>query len=298
MLLRRGRSPLPRPFTPREMTSAPSRRSGCSPPISRPFSASATFSRSCFATSLAHPLRAATNHLREINVSRGSCDQYPLDSDCSSAYNALVQTLTPSLRDRQRLKVLKDIHDATASLLLECGWTATTIDMIATKAGVSTRTFFNHYPTKEDAALGLRPLYLPDDAVFAFTSSTEDLLERTVILTLAILRSAVPNDGQGERRAHLLNTLPELRVRMRNFSASAGELIEPVLIKELTKAATARDGSAQADLQDCALALRMLAGTVIRYAFAKDPTSLSADNPAQLIAAVSTFREVARPHND
>ena len=209
-----------------------------------------------------------------------------------------MQTSTLTLRDRQRLKVLKDIHEATAQLLLEFGWTATTVDMISARAGVSCRTFFSHYPTKEDAALGLRPLYLPESAVTVFQTSTDDLFERTVVLTLATLRSAVPEDGQGERRAHLLSTLPELRVRMRNFSASAGDLIEPIVIQELITSADARGRPAKLEPEDSALVLRMLAGTVIRYAFAKDPSSLSVDNPAQLIAAVSTFREVITTYHD
>ncbi len=209
-----------------------------------------------------------------------------------------MQTLDSSLRTRQRLSALTDIHEAAATLLLEFGWTATTIGMIAAKAGVSSRTFFNHYPTKEDAALGLRPLYLPDEALAEFASSDTDLFERTVILTLATLRSAVPEDGLGERRAQLLNTLPELRVRMKNFSASAGNLIEPILVAELTKAQKSAGASAHPSLSDSAMALRMLAGTVIRYAFAKDPTSLSADHPAQLLAAVSTFREATKTHHD
>lgn len=198
------------------------------------------------------------------------------------------------LRERQRLEVASAIHDATAELLLEHGWTATTVDMIAAKAGVSSRTFFNYFTTKEDAALGLRPLHVPEQARRAFLDGSDDLFDRAVRLTMEVIRTAAPDDGLGERRSELIRVLPELRSRLKHFATAAGELIEPILVEDLTGAASSSESSDLQRIHDAAMALRMLAGTVIRFAFAKDPAALSTTTTSSLTAAIKTFREVTK----
>ncbi|HBR90290.1 TetR family transcriptional regulator [Leucobacter triazinivorans] len=197
-----------------------------------------------------------------------------------------------SLRERQRLEVAAAIHDAAADLLLEHGWTATTVDMIAAQAGVSSRTFFNYFPSKEDAALGLRPLHVPAPASESFFDGDGDLFERAVRLTMAVIRTAVPDDGLGERRSELIRTLPELRARLKHFSTTAGELIEPILIEELTRRALIEESVQAQDIRDAATALRMLAATVVRFAFVKNPAAWSATTTESLASATALFREV------
>lgn len=162
--------------------------------------------------------------------------------------------------------------------------------MIATRAGVSSRTFFNYFPSKEDAALGLRPLHVSVHASEAFRDGEGDLFERAVRLTLEVIRTAVPDDGLAERRSELIRTVPELHPRLKNFSTTAGELIEPFLIEELTAQAPNKE-STQA-ISDSAIALRMLAGTVVRFTFVKNPTAWSATATESLASATQLFREV------
>jgi AcrR family transcriptional regulator len=59
------------------------------------------------------------------------------------------------LRERKRAQTAEAIHLAAAELVLERGLDATTIDAISERADVSTRTFFNYFPSKEDAILGI-----------------------------------------------------------------------------------------------------------------------------------------------
>lgn len=195
------------------------------------------------------------------------------------------------LRERQRLEVTAAIHDAAVELLLDNGWTATTTDMIAAKAGISSRTFFNHFATKEDAALGLRQLHVPDDAHNAFLASDADLLERAVMLTMSVLRTMTPDDGLDRRRATLVRTVPELRTRIKYFSVTAGELIEPILVEELEQNQQIGESP---DSQDAATALRMLAGTVIRFALTQDSGALSATPDSTLRTTIETFRKVIK----
>jgi len=199
-----------------------------------------------------------------------------------------------TLRERQRLEVTAAIHDAAAELLLDNGWTATTTDMIAAKAGISSRTFFNHFATKEDAALGLRQLHVPVEARTAFLASDADLLERVVLLTMSVLRTVTPDDGLNDRRAVLLRTVPELRTRVKYFSVTAGELIEPILVEELEQNQPLNTLLDYDDVRDAAAALRMLAGTIIRFAFTQHQDAFSVTPDSTLWTAIETFRKVIK----
>lgn len=59
-----------------------------------------------------------------------------------------------SLRDRQRVRVIADIHHAAFKLIAERGFDAVTTDEIAVAAGVSPRTLFRYVATKDDLLLG------------------------------------------------------------------------------------------------------------------------------------------------
>ncbi|MCT9143530.1 TetR/AcrR family transcriptional regulator [Streptomyces violarus] len=60
----------------------------------------------------------------------------------------------PDLRERRRLATQADIEDAALDLFERQGYERTTVLEIAAAAGVSQSTFFRHFATKEDAALG------------------------------------------------------------------------------------------------------------------------------------------------
>jgi len=199
-----------------------------------------------------------------------------------------------TLRERQRLEVTAAIHDAAAELLLDHGWTATTVDKIAAKVGISNRTFFNHFATKEDAALGLRPLHVPVEARTAFLASDADLLERVVLLTMSVLRTVTPDDGLNDRRTVLLRMVPELRARVKYFSVTAGELIEPILVGELEQNQPLNTLLDYDDVRDAAAALRMLAGTIIRFAFTQHQDAFSVTPDSTLRKAIETFRKVIK----
>ncbi|MCW2942985.1 MAG: HTH-type transcriptional regulator betI [Actinomycetia bacterium] len=58
------------------------------------------------------------------------------------------------LRERTRRAVRADIADAAMRLFLEQGFEATTIDQISKEVGISPRSLFRHFGTKEDIVLG------------------------------------------------------------------------------------------------------------------------------------------------
>ncbi|MDN5796633.1 MAG: TetR/AcrR family transcriptional regulator [Intrasporangium sp.] len=60
------------------------------------------------------------------------------------------------LRERKKRETLLAIHRAALDLVEEHGFDAVTTEQIADRAGVSPRTFFNYYPSKDGAVLGRR----------------------------------------------------------------------------------------------------------------------------------------------
>lgn len=65
--------------------------------------------------------------------------------------------MTAGLRERKKLATRLALHRAALQLVAERGLDAVSVDDIAERADVSPRTFFNYFPTKDDAVLGLDP---------------------------------------------------------------------------------------------------------------------------------------------
>jgi AcrR family transcriptional regulator len=115
------------------------------------------------------------------------------------------------LRERNRKRTATDLETAAVRLFADKGYDAVTIDDIAAEAGVSRRTFFRYFATKEDAlfsdnaeriaelqeALGARP---PDEPVLT-------------ALRHALLSMAGDYEEERERifqRAKIIRTAPGL----------------------------------------------------------------------------------------
>lgn len=69
-------------------------------------------------------------------------------------YTGVMGETQPSLRQRTREAVRADITAVAVALFLEHGYEATTIDDIAGAVGMSPRSVFRYFPTKEDIVVG------------------------------------------------------------------------------------------------------------------------------------------------
>jgi AcrR family transcriptional regulator len=102
------------------------------------------------------------------------------------------------LRERKRAQTAEAIHVAAAELVLERGLDAATIDAISDRADVSTRTFFNYYPSKEDAVLGI-----DERAILAELDRVRDSDGDPLSLTFDLIYALFQASGGGREKPHL-----------------------------------------------------------------------------------------------
>jgi AcrR family transcriptional regulator len=81
------------------------------------------------------------------------------------------------LRERKKAQTRAAIHEAAYRLVDEHGLEGTTIDQICQEADVSSRTFFNYFPSKTAAALGLPNEPVTEEAANRFRAATGSLVD-------------------------------------------------------------------------------------------------------------------------
>lgn len=132
------------------------------------------------------------------------------------------------LREQKKRQTRMAMHRAALELVVEHGLSAVTAQMIAERAGVSTRTFFNHWATKESAILGV----IGDEGKRAVTSLRDKLEVMPVRDAMrAMMREAIANipvdQGLRELKKQVMEQEPALHlVNSGNLQAMQTELVE------------------------------------------------------------------------
>ncbi len=106
-----------------------------------------------------------------------------------------VTASAQGLRERRATRTVHDLSSAARRLTAEHGLSGFTVEQLCEQVGVSRRTFFNYFGSKEDAVLGRSLRWADDDAVETFLAGA----------------------GRGRRRGHevsptLLDDLAALHV--------------------------------------------------------------------------------------
>lgn len=132
------------------------------------------------------------------------------------------------------------IEEAALDLVLEHGYENVTVDLVCEAAGVSQRTFFNHFPTKDDAILGRYVPGIDEGAARRFIVGTGPLLQEALSLI------SPPVTG---------GPIARLADRMKAISSApsllAGHVARIAVIDdELRELVTLRLGQQQPDLGD------------------------------------------------
>lgn len=131
------------------------------------------------------------------------------------------------LRERKRLATRQTIQRAALQVVREQGLDGATVDEIARVADVSPRTFFNYFPSKEDAILGDAPTLVGNPEIEWFVADRGPVLQGLArVVVHGSTRLLSDADLLMERRA-LGKRYPELGVRrMANLHRFEEELTD------------------------------------------------------------------------
>ncbi len=205
----------------------------------------------------------------------------------------MTETALLNLRERKKVETWTALHEAAATLAQQRGLEQATVEAIAESAGVSPRTFFNYFPAKEDAVLGLHEPVL-DPAQAAKLAGADDLLGQVSLLLVDVARSA--NGGtDAVRRRELLQRHPNLFRRQMDYLVKAEALACQAVTEALAQDPSWSGGAEGFSTEETARMLVMLASVPARFRATSpdfDPaTGLTSED---LAPAVSLFHHLQR----
>ncbi|AOP53977.1 transcriptional regulator, TetR family [Brevibacterium aurantiacum] len=151
--------------------------------------------------------------------------------------NGLMRESEPeSLRAKKARQTRHALHDAAITRVLDEGLECATVANIAADVGVSTRTFFNYYATKEDAIVGLDEsnidATLVDDYVHS-DSGVENLAEDTARFVREVLLMGSMDPSLPARRRKLFARYPELVSKRFDRAEALEELVAEHVLARL-----------------------------------------------------------------
>lgn len=225
----------------------------------------------------------------------GKTVNQPMEAKRALVHNLGMDETNEGARAARRNRHWTQIHEAAVALVLEKGLAATTVDAVAAAAGVSRRSFFNYFPTKEDAVLGTREPWLPEADWEDFVSSKLEVLPRTAKLLAAVLNTST-HAGEGfRRRREMVRAFPELRRRTHVHVQAAEQLVATALIERLKPHQAALLAHELPTDPGAQHALVLLAGTITRYAFTEDPEEFARDWQSAVVRASAIFGSLLHP---
>ena len=134
-------------------------------------------------------------------------------------------TAVPSFAERKREIVRSELREVALGVFASDGFNAATVENIAAAAGISARTFFRYFPTKEDVVFDAQEAV--GDAVAARFRERPQLEPATVSLKHALLAAAAEIEAD-PRSLKLLTMIMEhdgLRARFLARQAASRSLI-------------------------------------------------------------------------
>ncbi|MFZ7087085.1 TetR/AcrR family transcriptional regulator [Curtobacterium sp. RRHDQ10] len=182
------------------------------------------------------------------------------------------------LRERKRRATRRAIQQAALRIAIEQGLAAVTVDEISRRADVSPRTFFNYFPSKDEAILGDDPTLPDDGAVDAFVAGAPsgDLIADVGALLAQSTESVVADRDLLPERQQVLKENPQLfsqrMASMKEFQAQLAGVIARRLVRERSEDAvtvTASDSSPAIDpeLERKARLMSLVAMAAVRHAW-------------------------------
>jgi AcrR family transcriptional regulator len=170
-----------------------------------------------------------------------------------------------ALREVTRRAVQAEIAGKAMELFLEQGFNETTIDQVAAAVGMSGRSVFRYFATKEDMVLGdMLPVGHDLAAALAARPVEEspwEALRRALDEPLAALNT---DGGRALARATMLATTPVLRAAAQQKHAQWEQLLVPRLVQRVEGPAATRELRAHAIVSAALSCLEVATGMWVR----------------------------------
>jgi AcrR family transcriptional regulator len=175
-------------------------------------------------------------------------------------------TPEPGLRERKRLATRRGIQRAVLTLVSDRGLDRVTVDDISAEAGVSPRTFFNYFGSKEAALIGDSLPVPPQEQIDRFLSAHGPLLDDLGEL-LAWSADASEGDHELQRlRRRVLREHPQIfgarMASLRQFEAAIAEVVADRLARSSEYA-----GRPRAEQLDRGLLVTLVATAALKHAW-------------------------------
>lgn len=147
---------------------------------------------------------------------------------------------TPGLRERQKEARREALIEAAHRLVARYGLDAVTVDAICAEVGVSTRTFFNYFDTKDDAVLGLGTWDLDPDVAetFATGGPTGDLAQDLLVVVTHMLDNPTPRKEWFAAVLDLARREPRLLVRQFTWIEKHRQDIHALVVRRMAGSTT------------------------------------------------------------
>lgn len=154
--------------------------------------------------------------------------------------------MTANLREKKRRQVQATIEHAALELMTELDYETVTVAQICEAAGVSRRTFFNYFGSKEAVVLGPAP-EPPADAVLEefLDSPRADVLGDLVQMMTTTLYERQPDHDLAarKRRAAIVHRTPDLARLHIERVAAANQSLTALVARRLRNQQQRRTGA-------------------------------------------------------
>jgi len=172
----------------------------------------------------------------------------------------------------------RTIEQNAVDLVLEHGLDHVTVDMICHASGISQRTFFNYFPTKNAAILGSAEPRLDEAAVRRFLASDNDnLLGDLLPLLIGLAPIDSENPALAAARMRIISSTPALlHTEMERLFALQADMQE-ILALRLRR--TAAQDETEEDIREQALLISHLVAGILRFAIEGGTTSTMSGPP-------------------
>ena len=184
-----------------------------------------------------------------------------------------METVEPGMRERKKLQTRQGIELAAIELVLEHGLDGVTIEAIAERADVTSRTFFNHFADKVDAVLGIAR----DNDMVPDVDVTTLVADSPFGFGAALVRAGIAQFDDSiittdEKRREVFAQNPALLAR----EMQKIELIEGSITRQLEGYLESTGMPAGIDRDDLAIAITVTVTAAARLAFirwSREPAS-------------------------